>query len=190
MNATNKILLVVAIILLCTVLSGRLFGQSNSKLKLEVGYGLSLLGSGDKTAKSGIVELDYSITNWLEASFSSVIATASSDLPGDNAGFIQTNLNVLFVPLRVKDTYFLKLGGGLTYYDYEGVSAVRTCFDTGVPVPKSFSFREANEFGYSIVIENQYRFNDKYSVALQVFVQEYSNGDTNAGGNLKFGITL
>lgn len=162
---------------------------SESRYKFEIGYGLSLLGSGDYTARSFVNEFDFRHNKYLESSAGLVIGRGVPISNLLSLSFSQINLNLLISPFKNDKSYCFKIGGGLTYYILNQVRGGYGYYDDviGKFIYEENEIDNYSQLGYNLIIENGYKFTRNYTISLQLFGQTYLNGDTNFGGNLKLG---
>jgi len=190
MRSEKLILLLFISSLFCSQLSGQ-SKSKNSSFKLEIGGGISLLGTGDISMSGIVVELDYLLNKRLELSSNLTLARGQTNRVTFSSGMTQSNFNLQAILMNVGNKYELKIGGGLSYISYDSVRARSGSTDSsGVFVVSEYAIREENSFGYNLLIENIYKFSKAYSIGIVIFGQNYFSGDTNFGGNLKLGVTL
>lgn len=160
------------------------------KSKYELGFGLSLLGTGDIPHISIMNELDHAVTKRLELSLGLGFGRGMSTnikFPLAASTF-QTNANLFFAPLLIRDKYKLKLGTGISLYNLNTVFAYGGYWDPdGNWIITDYYSIYYTTYGFNVLIENELLIYKNISAAFLLFFQRYQNRDTNAGGMLKIG---
>lgn len=190
MKKSNVTFLFLFFMILITLIPN-LFSQDNDyKSKYELGFGLSLLGTGDIPHISIINELDHAVTKRLELSLGLGFGRGLSTnikFPMAASTF-QTNANIFFTPLLIRDKYKLKLGTGFSLYNLNKLKAYIGYQDLeGNWIITDYYSIYYTAYGFNVLIENELLIYKNISAAFLLFFQRYQNRDTNAGGMLKIG---
>ncbi len=190
MKKSNVTFLFLFFMILITLIPN-LFSQDNDyKSKYELGFGLSLLGTGDIPHISIINELDHAVTKRLELSLGLGFGRGLSTnikFPMAASTF-QTNANIFFTPLLIRDKYKLKLGTGFSLYNLNKLKAYIGYQDLeGNWIITDYYSIYYTTYGFNVLIENELLIYKNISAAFLLFFQRYQNRDTNAGGMLKIG---
>ena len=162
---------------------------STKKFDVRFGAGSTLLGSGDMITLSFENELNYRINQYFTGALSLVYGRSNKGV-WETASYVQGNLNIYVSPFRNNRRNDFRIGTGLSIYDVTDAYEQSTTYDNGIIVDVDHIIENRNSFGYSIIIEDSYRINEKFLIGLKLFTQPYTNGDINSGGFLKFGIIL
>lgn len=179
---------IILVLLLGTLNS--IFGQATSKLRYEIGSGISLLGSGDVLALNIENELDYTLSNHFESSISILYGRGFVSHDAFSISFIQGNLNLVILPFGNKSKYTFKFGGGLSFQSHHEVSSSVGRWEDGEFIVLQYNIENSKTVGYNLTIENSFKLSEKYSLGFKLFGQIFANEDTNFGGILKIGYRL
>lgn len=183
---------ITLIILINFTLIPNLFSQDNYyKSKYELGFGLSLLGTGDITSVSIMNEIDHRVGKMLELSMAIGFGKGIpryNFLPVFALSTFHINANAYFIPFQIKNIYKLKLGGGYSLFNLNEVGTQSGHIDeNNVYIVDKYSINNYTTNGYNVLIENELLIYKNISAAFLLFFQRYQNHDTNAGGMLKIG---
>ncbi len=161
------------------------------RFDLRLGFGVTLLGTGDYVTCNFENELNYKISSFFSSSASVNIGQSYVGAENNSgASFVQGNLNIYFSPFRNNKRNDFRLGGGLSVYhisDY--YTSPYTNYHTGEKLTLFYGSKRT-AFGFNIVAEYTYLISEKFLLGVLLFSQPYLNGDINSGGMVKFGIVL
>ena len=75
---------------------------------------------------------------------------------------------------------YIRFGGGLSYYKYNGTTLVRSTIVNGETVAIKYENEKRSSFGFNMIIEMSYLISNKFLTGVELFTQPYFN-DINSG---------
>ncbi len=161
------------------------------RFDLRLGFGVTILGTGDFIACNFQNELNYRISPYFSSSVSLNIGRSNVSAANQSgASFVQGNLNIYVSPFKNNRRNDFRLGGGISVYnisDYTTSPYLDTA--TGHEY-RVFDGSRRTAFGFNMVVEYTHRISKKFLIGALLFSQPYLNGDINSGGMVKFGMVL
>jgi hypothetical protein len=151
----------------------------------SLGSGITLFGLGDVTMVNVENQLNYKASKYFETSLSLQYYTGLTKYDHFASSGMAFNLNGYFLPFTNTRKYALKLGGGLTFLNYNGVGALVGEWINGQFIVDKYNITNFNKLGFNLILENSYAITKRHSIGLKMFIQSYSNYDINSGGIVK-----
>jgi hypothetical protein len=174
MDKILKIKYVVLFTFCCNLFS--LNGQDDlPKYKLSLGYGSTLLGSGDYYVNNYVFELNKELKSKIDAYANLTLGLSSDHISRKyNLNYFQINLNFTRSVWQPTKFYTLKLGGGASFFKYSYVSY----FDQILIGPNItiLTLGEGEEYltlGYNLLINNEFNASEKIFVTISALGQFY-----------------
>jgi len=162
---------------------------SEKKFDLRIGAGSTLLGSGDMVTFTYENELNYRLTPYFTSGLSFAFGKSNYGV-FETSSYIQGNLSFFLSPFKNNCYNDFRLGLGISVNNVTDAYVQSEYYENGVIVDVDHVIEKRNAFGYNIIIEDSYRFSEKFLIGLKLFTQPYINGDINSGALIKFGIFL
>jgi hypothetical protein len=182
---TKTILLITAIFFSLTAK-----GQGKvGKLDFRVGWGVSLLGTGDMVTVVYENELNYKINNYLTSSLSINLGRSTYGL-FETTSFTQGNLNIYLSPFKNNKRTDFRIGTGLTEYSVSDAYIYSQTLINGQWIYTEYQIDTRSTYGLNFVIERSSLITDKLLVGVKLYTQPYFNGDINTGILVKMGFKI
>jgi len=162
---------------------------SEKKFDLRIGAGATLLGSGDMITFSFENELNYRMNPYFTSALSFAFGKSNTGV-WETASYLQGNLSMFLSPFKNNRYNDFRLGLGISVNNVTDAYVQGTYYENGVIVDVDHVIENRNAFGYNIIIEDSYRFSEKFLIGFKLYTQPYTNGDINSGALIKFGIFL
>lgn len=178
---TNTIILALLL-----AISGQLKSQeTQDRLDIRVGTGISILGSGDMRTYNYENEINYKLNQYLTSSLSAAFGKSTNGV-FEASSFIQWNLNCYVSPFKNTKKNDFRLGVGLSFYNISDTYEKPVYIENGQLV----NFEQRSSFGYNLIIENSTMITNRVLIGFKLFMQPYFNGDMNSGAMLKLGFKI
>jgi hypothetical protein len=174
-------------ILLSLLFLNSINGQADKAYKYtySFGSGMSLFALGDVTMVNFENQLNYKASKYFETSISLQYYTGLTSYLDFASSGLALNLNGYFLPFKNTGSYVLKMGGGLSGLNYNGVGVLVGSWVNGKFIVDEYNITNFNKLGFNIVLENSYAITKRHAIGLKMFLQGYSNLDINIGGIVK-----
>ncbi len=182
---TKTILLITAIFFSLTAKGQEKVG----KLDFRVGWGVSLLGTGDMVTVVYENELNYKINNYLTSSLSINLGRSNYGI-FETTSFTQGNLNIYLSPFKNRKRTDFRVGTGLTEYSVSDAYIYQQTFRNGKLIYTEYQIETRSTYGLNFVIERSSLITDKLLVGVKLYTQPYFNGDINTGILVKMGFKI
>lgn len=163
--------------------------ETEKKTDLKIGIGTSLFGMGDMLCLNIENELNYKINKYLATS-TSILFGHSKWQEDKRASFINGNINAFFSPFKNTKSNNFKIGTGISAISLASTTLNYRREINGVVVESNYQLNNRSSFGYNIIIEDELKFNEKFLIGIKIYMQDYSNGDSNGGITFKFGLKI
>ncbi len=161
------------------------------KFDFRLGFGVTILGTGDIITCNFENELNYKISRYFASSASLNIGKSGlGQAEQASASFVQGNLNLYISPFRNDKRNDFRLGGGISVYNISDYTVSYYWDPVSQKNNTVFLNDKRTAFGFNMVAEYSYRFSKKFLFGVLLFSQPYLNGDINSGGMVKFGVVL
>lgn len=152
---------------------------SEKKFDIRFGAGSTLLGSGDMITFTYENELNYRMNPYLTSALS--FAFGKSDYGvWETASYMQGNLSIFLSPFKNNRYNDFRLGLGISVNNVTDAYVQSEYWENGVVVDVDHLIEKRVAFGYNIIIEDSYRFSEKFLIGFKLYTQPYTNGDINS----------
>jgi hypothetical protein len=167
--------------------AGQLMSQSTARHEFRLGFGPSLLGTGDMRCLAIENEYNYRLNSYFK------IAAAVQVGSSENGVFIHSNfrqagLNLYLSPFKNTGKGDFRIGTGLNYYRAYNVYAGSTTIVNGVIVDETIVRGWEKSAGVAIQMEYSRMVTSALSLGLKAYSNPYFNGDIQSGILLRAGI--
>ena len=170
----NQVKTIICFLLLFLIYNQKILSQeSDFRNKIKLGYGLSLLGSGDLRVLNIVNEYERMLIPSFYGSVN-INFGISNDHNHRKFGmnYLQSNINFSYKLFNFGRKSNLKFGGGVSLLKYSFVSY----FDNFILDDYVLTLGEGVNYlslGYNVIISSEYNINDKFSCSLATLGQFY-----------------
>ncbi len=176
------------LLLVLPLFGGNQLLSQPSNFDLRGGMGTYFAGTLDMRGLMLENELNYTLGPKLATSVQVGIGRSNYGV-GEMSSFVQTNLTLFLSTFGNYRRNDFRLGAGVGYLNVKDVFLSRLETRNGVVVNTEYTFRQRNDVGVNLVLENTYALSERFLLGVKLFGQGYG-GDGNSGLLLKFGVRL
>jgi len=160
---------------------------------IKIGIGPTLFGSGDIKGIMQYTEYRRQLLPYLQVGAGFSLAQAASTIERWQQAAAKTlDFNIAFIPLRSSSQNF-KIGVGVSGRHLTSIYSIgSSTYDRG-PTPimiEEFEKQEFNSIGYTVLLEYEYLFGERWAIGTRASFQNYRLGSTvlflGINGGIKF----